>query len=160
MLEWSKLMFTAGDDRVILDKSNGSASMEIGRRLAETPDGVNLGERIKGKRETLGISQRQLASRIGVHHSYLARLEAGDYSQPAPTLLHRLAEALDLVPEDLFALAGHTIPHELPSFTPYLRAKYHISDEAAQELTDYFNYIAHRYAIRERTEADRRRNDT
>jgi transcriptional regulator with XRE-family HTH domain len=103
--------------------------METNRRSDEAPDGVKLGEFIKAQRAALGVSQRQLAGRIGIHHSYLARLEAGDYAQPAPAVLHRLAEALDLEPEDLFALAGHTVPHELPSFAPYLRAKYDISDQ-------------------------------
>ena len=131
--------------------------METDRRPDETPDGVKLGEYIKAQREALSVSQRQLAGRIGIHHSYLARLEAGDYAQPAPAILHRIAEALDLEPEDLFALAGHTVPHELPSFAPYLRAKYDISDQAARELTDYFRYMAERYDIREWAEPT---NDT
>jgi transcriptional regulator with XRE-family HTH domain len=116
------------------------------------PDAVELGEYIRAQREGLGISQRRLAARAGIHHSYLARMEAGDYARPAPAVLHRIAEALDLEPEDLFALAGHTIPHELPSFAPYLRAKYDIPDLAAQELADYFRYMTERYGIRERTE--------
>src|SRR6266699_1614632 len=131
--------------------------MTTDRRSNETPDGVKLGEYIKAQREALGVSERQLAGRIGIHHSYLARLEAGDYAQPAPAVLHRLAEALDLEPEDLFALAGHTVPHELPSFAPYLRAKYDISDQAARELADYFRYMSERYDIRERVEPS---NDT
>lgn len=116
------------------------------------PDAVKLGEYIRAQRETLGISQRQLADRTGLHHSTLARLEAGDYAQPAPANLHRIAEALDLDPADLFALAGHTVPSELPSFTPYLRAKYAIPDRAARELADYFRYMTERYDIRERAE--------
>jgi transcriptional regulator with XRE-family HTH domain len=126
------------------------------RRLIEPPDGVKIGEYLKAKREALGISQRRLALRIGINHSYLARLEAGDYARPATTILHRLAEALDLDPEDLFALAGHTVPEGLPSFTPYLRAKYHMSDEAARELTDYFRYLSERHDITERAQP----NDT
>jgi transcriptional regulator with XRE-family HTH domain len=116
------------------------------------PDGVKLGEYIRAQRESLGISQRRLAARIGIHHSYLARMEAGDYAQPAPAILHRIAEALDLDPENLFALAGHTIPRQLPSFAPYLRAKYDITDQAARELADYFRYMTERYDIRQRTE--------
>jgi transcriptional regulator with XRE-family HTH domain len=126
--------------------------MATERHAAETPDGVKLGAYIKAQREALGISQRRLAQRTEIHHSYLARMEAGDYSQPSPAVLHRIAEALDLEPEDLFALAGHTVPNELPSFAPYLRAKYEISDQAARELTDYFRYMSERYDIRERGE--------
>jgi transcriptional regulator with XRE-family HTH domain len=124
----------------------------VATRSDETPDGIKLGEYLRAQRETVGTSQRQLAGRIGVHHSYLARLEAGDAAQPAPAILHRLAEALDLDPEDLFALAGHIVPHELPSFAPYLRAKYDITDQAAREMDDYFRYMSERYNIRERAE--------
>ncbi len=128
--------------------------MATARHSAETPDGVKLGEYIRTQREALGISLRRLAVRAGIHHSYLARMEAGDYEHPSPAILHRIAEALDLDPEDLFALAGHTVPHELPSFAPYLRAKYDLSDQAARELSDYFRYMSERYNIREREPND------
>jgi transcriptional regulator with XRE-family HTH domain len=121
------------------------------------PDAMRLGSYIKAQRETLGISLRRLAMRAGVHHSYLARMEAGDYAHPAPAVLHRIAEALDLDPEDLFALAGHTVPQALPKFPVYLRAKYHIPDRAADELSDYFRYLADRHGIQERAEPP---NDT
>jgi transcriptional regulator with XRE-family HTH domain len=146
MLEQSELVFTRHDGGTKITLGTGVWEMES----AESPDGIKLGEYIKRQRETLGISQRQLAGRIELHHSYLARLEAGDYAQPAPAVLHRIAEALDLEPEDLFALAGHTVPRNLPSFAPYLRAKYDISDQAARELSDYFRYLSERYNIRER----------
>ena len=127
---------------------------------SKEPDAVKLGEYIGAQRESLGISLRRLAERIGVTHSYLSRLEAGDYAQPAPAVLYRIAEALDLDPEDLFALAGHTIPRELPSFTPYLRAKYDIPDQAAQELADYFRFMTERYNIRERGDSPNDNKDS
>jgi transcriptional regulator with XRE-family HTH domain len=120
------------------------------RHVGDAPDRVTLGSYVKTQRERLGISQRQLAKRVGLSHTYLWRLEAGDFAQPSPAVLHRIAEALDLDPEDLFALAGHVIPEKLPSFAPYLRAKYHITDEAARELSDYFQYLTKRHRITER----------
>lgn len=145
-------MFTTSDSCEIMTVSNGELRVMTAIDRLPEPNGAALGEYIRGQREALGISQRRLATRVGIHHSYLARMEAGDYAQPAPAVLHRIAEALDLDPEDLFALAGHVIPHELPSFAPYLRAKYDIPDQAARELADYFRYLSERYGIQERAE--------
>ena len=38
---------------------------------------ATLGEYLRAAREQAGLSQRQLASRVGIHNSYLARLENG-----------------------------------------------------------------------------------
>ena len=42
------------------------------------PDGVRLGDAIRRAREALALSLRQLAPLVQLHHSFLARLEAGD----------------------------------------------------------------------------------
>lgn len=86
----------------------------------------------------------------GVHHSFIARLESGDYQTAKPAVLQRLSRVLELDERDLFALAGLDAPEGLPTFTPYLRAKYEISDEAAQALQEYFNFVSDKYDIREK----------
>jgi transcriptional regulator with XRE-family HTH domain len=128
--------------------------MTNSRHLKEAVDRISLGQYVAREREALGISQRQLAKRIGLSHSYLNRLEGGEFASPEPATLYRIAEALDTEPEDLFALAGHTVPRQLPSFAPYLRAKYEMSDQAAKELADYFGYLSERYGITERDTTD------
>src|SRR6185437_536682 len=88
---------------------------------------TTLGEYIKTSREAAGISQRQLAARVGIHHSYLARLESGENDSPAAEVLQRLADELEVSSVDLFAFIGVKPPDGLPDLAPYLRAKYHMS---------------------------------
>lgn len=117
---------------------------------ASRTGGVQLGEVIRVAREHLGLSLRQLAEAVDVHHSFLARLETGDYQTAKPAFLQRLSRVLELDERDLFSLAGLDAPEGLPAFTPYLRAKYDMSDEAAKALQDYFAFVSDRYDVREK----------
>ena len=93
---------------------------------------------------------RELARQVGVHQSLITRTERGLYAQPAPEILHRIANALEVPAEDLFALAGYEVPENLPTFPAYLRSKYDMSPEAARQLTDYFAFVAERFGIKEK----------
>lgn len=109
-----------------------------------------LGEYLKQARERKGWSNREVSRQIGVHYSYITRIEQGHYSKPSPEILKRLANALEVPEEDLFALAGHELPENLPTFPAYLRSKYDMSPEVAKQLTDYFTYVKDRYHITEK----------
>jgi transcriptional regulator with XRE-family HTH domain len=113
-------------------------------------DAVRLGETIRDARSAMGLSIRQLADAVKVHHSFIARLEAGDYLSAKPAILQRLSRVLELDERDLFALAGLEAPEGLPTFTPYLRAKYEMSDEAMRAMHDYFTYIVDKYDVAEK----------
>jgi transcriptional regulator with XRE-family HTH domain len=71
------------------------------RRLSETGSpasaparfAYDLGRQVRELRESLGISQRELADRMGTTQSVIARLEGGG-SRPSLTTLERLAEAV------------------------------------------------------------------
>jgi transcriptional regulator with XRE-family HTH domain len=104
-----------------------------------------LGRLIKKYRQAKGLSQRTAAERMGYHHSYLARLETGDYESPKPQQLKTIARALDIPTEDLYALAGYQVEDRLPDFAPYLRAKFDLPDEAVDRLEEYFQMIRDRY---------------
>jgi transcriptional regulator with XRE-family HTH domain len=101
-----------------------------------------LAEYLRTAREKAGISQRQLASRVGIHNSYLARLESGETANPAAELLQRIAEVLEIDSTDLFAFIGVKPPEGLPELAPYLRAKYQLDDAAVRELAEHMRRIA------------------
>lgn len=111
---------------------------------------LNLGAYIRQARERKGLSARRLAGMINMHHGYLSRLEAGDYQRPSPEILERIALALDLSYDDLFAITGQHAPSGLPSFVPYIRAKYEVDDETLLKLNAYFNRLRQEHKIRER----------
>jgi HTH-type transcriptional regulator/antitoxin HipB len=64
------------------------AGYEAARRAVE------LGEMVRARREALGITQTELATRVGTRQPAIARLEAGG-SVPSIDLLDRVANALD-----------------------------------------------------------------
>jgi len=70
-----------------------------------------LGSYIKERREALsakhtGYSIRSVAKRIGIHHSYLSKLERGENAPLTEERIQALARLLGEDPETLLALAG------------------------------------------------------
>jgi HTH-type transcriptional regulator / antitoxin HipB len=70
-----------------------SAGRARGYRSAK--EAFDLAERVRRAREKLGITQAELAARIGSTQPSVARLEAGGVS-PSLDTLSRIATALDL----------------------------------------------------------------
>jgi transcriptional regulator with XRE-family HTH domain len=105
-----------------------------------------LAEVISQARKAKGLSTRAVAAEIGIDQSNLVRLEAGNVATPKPAVLTEIARILDLDAADLYALAGYTMPSELPAFTPYLRSKFaDLPPEARKELEQSFARIANKY---------------
>lgn len=105
-----------------------------------------LGKLLKEARIKMGISQAQLADRIGVSRPFLSQLETGKYFQPSPATLQSIAAELHLSVDDLHAFTGYTMPSDLPEYEAYLHAKYQLPDEAIAQLISYFEYIQSKYA--------------
>ena len=79
-----KLAAMTSAERAELDEAIASA------RLA-----IDVGEKAREAREAVGLSQRQLASRMSTNQAAVARLEAGGTSATLTTL-HKAAAALGL----------------------------------------------------------------
>ena len=73
--------------RLLKDKQIKKAYDELGPEFA-------LIEMIIKKRLNQGITQKQLAEKIGTKQPVISRLESGTYN-PSIKFLHRVAEALD-----------------------------------------------------------------
>ena len=63
-----------------------------------------LGQVLKNRRATLGLTQRDLATKVNVKPSHVAYIET-DRRRPSLALLGRLAEVMGLEKEPLFLLA-------------------------------------------------------
>lgn len=103
-------------------------------------DPASLAQTIRRHRERAGLSQQALAKKIGVPASTVMRLERGDIAAPDPDKLERLAAALQIEPEELFA--QYPAPEKLPDMAPYLRAKYGMSASAVTEAEEFFAELA------------------
>jgi transcriptional regulator with XRE-family HTH domain len=93
----------------------------------------SLGATIRAGREAAKLSLRECAALVGVHYSYLSRLESGENDRPAPETLQRLAEVLELDASELFAFIG--VKPVLPEPKMYFRRAYGMSDAEAAEAT-------------------------
>lgn len=68
---------------------------EYDRGYVEAKLAAEVGERVRHARESAGLSQRELATRMGTSQSAVARLEAGGVGATLTTL-QRVAVALGL----------------------------------------------------------------
>jgi transcriptional regulator with XRE-family HTH domain len=107
-----------------------------------------LGEYLRQQREARGASARSVATVVGVDIAQIVRLEQGAVASPKADVLAAIAEYLELPLADVFGLAGYTLPKELPSFKPYLRAKYQeLPDEAVDEMERFFARLAKKHGV-------------
>lgn len=82
-------------------------------------DRVNLGASIRAMRKRIGITQEGLADRLGVHTTFVGRLERGERGAQWRTV-RRVLRALELTPAD-FATTLEQIESE-PEIRPRGRA--------------------------------------
>jgi ribosome-binding protein aMBF1 (putative translation factor) len=75
--------------RFYKDKPRRRAELENARASAE------VARRIYKLRTNAGLTQRQLAARVGTSHSVVSRLEDDDYKGHSLAMLRRIAAALD-----------------------------------------------------------------
>jgi len=102
-----------------------------------------LGKLIARERERQGLSLETLGNAAGGTRATIMRLERGEFGRPDPEKLQRIARALGLDVEDVFALAGYIPSDALPNFGPYLEAKWsdELSASARKELERHFNRL-------------------
>lgn len=115
--------------------------------MAKKP-GINsqvLGEYVRARRVAAGLGVRALARAAGVDPTWISRLEHGEYVKPDPRSLARVAGTLEVEVSDLYVAAGYQPGTQLPGFTPYLRAKYGLPDEAVAQLAAHFELLAEKY---------------
>lgn len=68
---------------------------------------ITFAERIKTARQSMGLTQRQLARAIGIDYTYISKIEndANEYA-PKIEVVRALAEALDLPVSEVVQSAG------------------------------------------------------
>ncbi len=68
---------------------------------------MNLGDKIRELREEFSLTQGQLAGYSSVSQGYLSQLENGDVKNPSAAVLLRVAQAMNVDPDELFEAAGY-----------------------------------------------------
>lgn len=67
------------------------------------PAKTGFGTRLRTIREAKGLTQEQLAERVGMAYQAIARIERGDSDNPTWSTVQKLAEALGVEPNDFQA---------------------------------------------------------
>ncbi len=60
-----------------------------------------LGQKLKKARKNSGITQEQLAEKVGMHYTSISRIETGDANPPVQTI-NKIAKALKIPLSELF----------------------------------------------------------
>jgi transcriptional regulator with XRE-family HTH domain len=75
--------------------------VSLGRRPVEAAEESAFGKRLREIRKRRGLTQAELAERLGLQQSMIAQYERGYIRVHAATLIVRLAAALQVTPNDL-----------------------------------------------------------
>jgi transcriptional regulator with XRE-family HTH domain len=73
-----------------------------------------IGSLVRERRLGLGLSQVELARRVGISQTYLSNMERGRVQLPDVDVRRRRAEALCMSHVELLVAAGELDAHELP----------------------------------------------
>lgn len=65
-----------------------------------------FGQALREARRSKGVSQRELAKRVGVDFSYISKIENDRLSPPAADTIVKICHALEVPVEELLALKG------------------------------------------------------
>jgi len=76
--------------------------------MTETDTGHHLGEMLRQRRETIGISVRTLATRAGFSPSFISQVENG-LASPSIGSLEKIAACLDVSLSELFRRQGEPV---------------------------------------------------
>jgi len=61
---------------------------------------VKFGKKIQKRRKDLGLSQEELAHKVGIHRNHMGRIERGETNPPLKTI-QKIAKLLKVKPADL-----------------------------------------------------------
>ena len=68
---------------------------------------TEFGQRLRSYRHKNGLSMQDLAEAVGIHPTYIGKLEAGNQSRgPSVAVVYRLAQLMEADPDELLRLAG------------------------------------------------------
>src|SRR4051794_19742215 len=98
-----------------------------------------LAGRLRAIREEAGLSIRQLAARMGVHHGQIARIESGERNA-SPAYLQRFAELFGLDAAELLEYVGIKQSNTLPPLRDYFMRKLGVSGDEAEVLKNLVEY--------------------
>ena len=96
----------------------------------------NFGQILRGLRRAKGVSQRDLAQRVGVDFSYISKIENDRLPPPSADTIVKLSEALGVEPDELLSLTGKMPTHVKEMLGTSLAALQFVRQAHTMRLTD------------------------
>lgn len=109
-----------------------------------------LGDYLKRLRMDLGLSMHEVSRRTNLTPSYISKIENGSSFQTISAHgLVEFAKAYSLPPQTILERSGFIDEREdeLPGLGSYLRIKYKVPHQAAQEMEIAWDIIKKKYKI-------------
>lgn len=116
-------------------------------------DPNHLAQQLRAIREEAGLSIRQLAAHVGVHHGYVARIETGERS-PSADYLQKIAELFNLDATELLEYIGIKPSNVLPQPRDYFLRKLGVSADEADMLASLIEHQMRKRKEEESAETD------
>lgn len=106
----------------------------------------SLAQLLRLTRTKLGLSVNEVGRRAGIDPATVSLVERKKIARPQVETLLSLAAVLRIPAADIFVLRNWIGKDDLPSFTPYMRAKYGtLPEDALRELEAHFEELAAKY---------------
>ena len=103
---------------------------------------MNTGDRIKQRRLELGLSDDDLANKIGKSRATIYRYENGDIENMPTPILEPLAKALDTTPADLMGWNESSSPLVIDYQKPDQEGCYQRISEYTARFLDLYNQLS------------------
>lgn len=124
---------------------------------------MEFGRRLRDLRKLKNVSQRDLASRVGIDFTYLSKIEGGRSAPPSEEVIRYIAQVLDADENELINLAGKvpkdlkSVLEESPQAVELLRvlSERRLSNETYRQMLD----LARKSDITQRDEQNRNQGD-
>lgn len=97
---------------------------------------MSFGQMLRETRRARGVTQRELAERVGVDFSYISKLENDRLPPPAADTVEKIARVLDVAPDDLLALTGKVPPAVQETLGSSSAALGFLREAAGMELSE------------------------
>lgn len=98
-----------------------------------------LGATLRQRRQTLGLTIRQVEAATDIPNTTISRIETGSFKAPRPDKLAGIAQALGMSVGELFAQAGYMVADDLPDYSTYLATKHpELPDSHRRRLSEEF----------------------
>lgn len=111
---------------------------------------LKLGEFIKEKRESTGMSQKALGEAAGLSDSAIQRIEAGSRKNPSWDSLCKIAKALDIHPFEILQNAGYITTEDLQPYSQPVKGLNELNERELRYVQLFADFVKAQRATEEK----------